>query len=176
MKVGNPYSIWLRPQTPLIDEIQQDVFRISQDAKTPNCQAHVTLIPDEVMDRNRLIEKVTEVAMEHKILHLEFTAVGISTEFWKSLYLHVKPTQELIDIRNDLFAAFDLEITPFMPHLSIMYSDNIVPEKKYELRKKYRLERYIGKLWNVDRISVYLTRQEDVYTNGWEKITEIALG
>jgi 2'-5' RNA ligase len=174
--IEDPYSTWLIPHSPLIDEIQRDIRALSNECSTPNFQAHITLVPDTIMNSNELIERIKVVAKKHRPLKINFTAIGYSLkEYWQSLYLHVQPTQELINVRNDLRTAYGLEITSYMPHMSLLYGTDIPNQKKEDLIKKHNLLRYVDKSWEIDQISLYLTHQKDVGTNGWKKITEIPL-
>lgn len=116
-------SVWIRPTGTALDAIERVVRLAHQSAGGPPVQPHVSLMggieltPDTASTFQRLASRIT--GFEIRLGKIEWR-----DEYYRSLFIRVEPSDELIAARVAAHEAFGrLPSGPFEPHVSLLYGD-----------------------------------------------------
>ncbi len=170
MLTAKGYSIWLMPRGKTYDDLSDLLRRLSRQFNSPTFEPHITLI-------SGLEESIEEVKVKTKQLAnncgsstIEFSNFGFSGEYFKSLYLNVKYSEELFTAYDETNKIFDrLNPPPFQPHLSLFYGNMNQNEKdKIILENKNLLD--IS--FEVNQLNLYSTKG---FSSDWFRIDHFEL-
>ena len=124
------YSLWLEPSGDIAYKLQERIKKLSQENGTPLFSPHVTLLGSLNSTETELIPLANTLASSISPFELELTKAGYLDTFYQSLFIHVKETGQLRELRNNACRLFDCsDGEDYMPHLSLLYGD-LSREKK----------------------------------------------
>ncbi|CAA7271610.1 unnamed protein product [Cyclocybe aegerita] len=99
-------------------------------ASYPKFYPHITLasFPSTMA---RCLETIgTSIPTLGTPLRCHFASVHVGSHYFRSVYIAIKPTLEIVDLRRRVHAALGVEPrTPSFPHLSLCYIDDADAEK-----------------------------------------------
>lgn len=118
------YSIWLLPPEPVFDRLAQIITQISQQYSTPSFEPHVTLIGNLSLHEEEMLAATQQLANFLKPFTLQLTTTGFLNEYFRSLFINVEKTEELMEAHQKARTLFSSNREPeFVPHLSLMYGN-----------------------------------------------------
>ena len=167
------FSIWIIPQGSVSDTITSLTKKIADDFGSPVFQTHITLIPDVVGEAEDNIKNVEEITKQTEAFSVSFNGVGLQWEmYFQCLYLTVRQDLQLMQLRENLVKKF----TPhnrslYMPHLSIMYGDNVPVETKSDIIGEIE-DSLINTSYTVDSLYIYQTNNP---VSSWRFIKKLPL-
>jgi len=125
------YALWLEPSGDIAYKLQERIKKLSNKYEAPVFAPHVTLLSGLKASENSLVPLVNTLASSHEPFQLQLTRAGYRDQFYESLFVHVKDSGSLKELRNTARQLFDLpEAEDYRPHLSLMYSDLSRNEKE----------------------------------------------
>lgn len=125
------YALWLEPSGDVAYKLQERIKKLSNKYQTPVFAPHVTLLSGLEASEHSLVPLVNTLASSHEPFELELTKAGYRDHFYESLFVHVKDSGSLKELRSTACQLFDVsEAEDFHPHLSLMYSDISRNEKE----------------------------------------------
>lgn len=131
MNASDKYSLWLRPFGDTAFSIQQRINKLSKNYGTPSFEPHVTLLSGIRYGETELIQLTETLAGALKPFDLLLTKAGYRDKFYRSLFVHIKKSDELMNAYKTALRLFDYEEEEeYMPHLSLMYGDISQEEKE----------------------------------------------
>jgi len=122
--------------------------------RTPVFPAHVTIVgslADDVADLTRCLAPVAAAARRCRIVIEE---CGGRDSFFTSLYHCIELEPGLDRLRDDVTAALDITLTPWSPHLSLLYGDLTHAEREFLIA---RTEAPLGGDFEVDAFHIWST-------------------
>ncbi len=125
-KCCREYSIWLMPKGMVYNRLSEIISKISQEYKVPNFQPHVTLIGE--IKGDDLIAKTQLLASQIQSYTIKLKHPCILNEYFKSLFLKVEETEEVMRVNLKAQEIFNRK-EKYFPHLSLMYSNCPTIEK-----------------------------------------------
>lgn len=126
-KCCKEYSIWLMPKGTVYDRLSEIISGISQEYKVPNFQPHVTLI-GELKGNEELITRTKLLASQIHPFTITLKNPCVLNEYFRSLFLKVKGTEEVINANLKAQEIFNRK-EKYFPHLSLMYGSCSTIEK-----------------------------------------------
>jgi hypothetical protein len=92
---------------------------------------HVTIVPshDSDTDTDTAVRTLRSVTAGLGSFEVTFPALGHEQTYFRSLYLRAAPAAPLTAAHDAGLRAWALQAPPYMPHLSLLYSDH-TPEQK----------------------------------------------
>jgi len=124
------YSLWFEPSGDIAYKLQKRIKKLSEKHQTPIFSPHVTLLGSINGSETELTSLTNTLASPMSPFDLELTKAGYLDTFYQSLFVHVKKTKELEDVRNRACQLFDCNEDEYMPHLSLLYGDLSQKEKQ----------------------------------------------
>lgn len=118
---------------------QKTVTDLSTRYHTPNFIPHITLLGSITGQEKDLLAKLHHIAQTLKTFRVSFTDIGAEQFFFRSLYLKVNPYPKLLQANQKCQETFGTNI-PFMPHLSLLYSNLTNKQKEpiiHQLRSRH---------------------------------------
>ena len=148
-------SLWIVPDEPDTERLKT-IMRTRQSERHnfpssyPAFQPHVTLasFPSTFAPPTSDIRAAIDSALEHSHsganLPIKFQSVDIGTHFYRSVYIVITPTPELLALHENVHARLGIEPkTPAYPHVSLCYIDDaaVVEREKFleELKREGKI-------------------------------------
>jgi 2'-5' RNA ligase len=123
-----PLMTWLVPVAgPERDQLAATIDRLAAEHGTPRFQPHVTVLPTVDSSEDHAPRTLTSLAAGVPPIELTLAAIGHEETYFRSLYLRAEPSGQLLALREAAQRAWALDPSPYLPHLSLLYSD--IPEQ-----------------------------------------------
>ena len=130
-KTCRGYSIWMIPKNSAYSTLSSIIARISKEHNTPIFRPHITLIGEIKGDETDLAAKTEQLASQISPFTVIPLQINLHNKYYRSLYLKLKETKELIEANQKAQEIFNKKEN-FFPHLSLMYG-NIPTLKKLDI-------------------------------------------
>ncbi len=165
MGMAKKYSLWLRPFGEIAFKLEQKIKELAQKHGTPVFEPHITLLGGLRKGETELIQLTDTLASSLHSFDVVLTNAGCRDDFYRSMYVHVKKSKELMDARATAERLFDNNPEEdFMPHLSLMYSD-------FGREEKERILNTMGREFHLRfPVQSILLIQTEGKPDKWEKI------
>ncbi|MBI2096551.1 MAG: 2'-5' RNA ligase family protein [Candidatus Sungbacteria bacterium] len=126
------YSLWFVPDSAVLSYYRDIIVKLSNKFQSAAFLPHVTLLGNiEGQPLETILEKTAHLADKLKPLRLEIDGIGYEDFFFRSLYFRVRLTGALLAANQLAQECFYLEDpAPYMPHLSLLYSNLPASEKR----------------------------------------------
>jgi 2'-5' RNA ligase len=119
------YMMWLVPASGFErDRLAATIGRLAAEHAAPVFAPHVTMVGTvDSADAAALARTLGTLLDGVPAFDVSLTAVGHEPVYFRSLYLHAEPSEPLMALHEAGKRAWGLELPPFRPHLSLLYSD-----------------------------------------------------
>jgi len=124
------HSLWLEPSGAAAYKLQERIKKLSRKYETPVFPPHVTLLEGVQSTETELVPLANTLASSLESFELVLTKAGYSDQFYRSLYIHVEESRQLIEVRKMACRLFDKTNDDYMPHLSLLYGELSQNEKE----------------------------------------------
>lgn len=164
------YSLWLMPEGKDLDNFKNFFSDIHKKAKITSFESHVTLLGGLSLEESKIVDQINKIAVETAPFKIYFTEVGETGDFYKSIFLKCKETEELMKV-NKLAQKLFSTTQSYNPHMSIVYG-NIRPHTKKEILNS--INPLIIKSLFFKVVSIYLCKAFGTYDQ-WKIVHKIPL-
>lgn len=131
MPASSVYSLWLQPNGDIAYQLQERIKKLGKKYHTPIFAPHVTLLGSLSASETELTSLTNTLASSLHPIELVLTRAGYHNLFYQALFVHVKKSNALEEMRHTACQLFDHSKTDsFMPHLSLLYGDLSQKEKE----------------------------------------------
>ena len=159
--------IWLVPTPgPVRDHLLATIHRLAAEHDAPRFQPHITLAATFDAAANSAAKTLRSMVADTPPADETFTTLGHEPTYFRSLYLLPEPSAQLMSLHE---AAHRTWATgpgwPFMPHLSLLYSD--IPERQKQPIID-TLEIPLPLTVSFDAIELWA--REDLQVDGWYRV------
>ena len=125
-----PFALWLPPPPPVAARLQQLIERLAAEFGGVPFPPHMTLFGRVDLDpgeaRRRTSRLVRQWADEPEPVVLHATGFGFHDAFYRALFLPIAtpaPLWRAYRLASAIFAGVAEDLAPFLPHLSLAYTD-----------------------------------------------------
>jgi hypothetical protein len=117
-------SIWLRPEGPAADALEQAITSLRERYGGPGAWPHLSL-GNSIDGMHREVERrLQSLAAELPPLTIRVAGVGWHDDYWRCLYLRVGLTRELREAHRAACEIFHVDPEPdFEPRIGLLYGD-----------------------------------------------------
>ena len=116
-------SVWIRPTGAALDSIQRAVQFAHRRAGGPPVQPHVSLMGGIELTPETA-SKLRTLASALQRFEIRLGKIEWRDEYYRSLFISVEPSEQLIAARAAAYEAFGLLPSgSFEPHVSLIYGD-----------------------------------------------------
>lgn len=112
------YSLFLLPEEDVVSPYRIQKFKL-----------HLTLIKNLELKEKEVLLFTNELIKHLKAIKTRFVDFGYSDRFYRSLYITVLKTPDLMQAHNRGKLIFRHTEEPFMPHISIFYGELSLDDK-----------------------------------------------
>lgn len=131
VQVGIGRALWLVPEEPMFGLLVGRISQLSRQYSTPCFDPHVTLLSRITGKEKDLLAKAASLAGVLKRMQVELGGVGYLDEYFRCMFIRVAPTPPIVEANRVAREAFQLRDEPdYMPHLSLVYGNLRIEEKK----------------------------------------------
>src|SRR3989344_1804165 len=136
---ANGYALWLMPseeQKPNLNKIVRD---LSKEFNSPIFLPHITLLYLEGhTDEENIKNKSEEFLSDLPPIQINSEGIGFEPEnYFKCLYFNIIKSQGLTNLNEGLKKLFNIQGSQeYNPHLSLLYANNLEPNKLRDLTTK----------------------------------------
>jgi 2'-5' RNA ligase len=166
------YSIWIVPPEPARTALAAQIDRLSAEYATPRFPPHVTVLGDLALSEPDALARTAELAALLEPFRLEFGDVGRSDERFRSLYVDVRRSEQVVRMHDE--AVRILGLVPdreFEPHLSLLYGSLPVEAKRDAARS---VEGRLPRGFEADRLELAYSSSA-IPIHDWRAVREFAL-
>ncbi|PJC80795.1 hypothetical protein CO009_01100 [Candidatus Shapirobacteria bacterium CG_4_8_14_3_um_filter_35_11] len=146
------YSLWFLPEESINKKYQKIISGIASSYRTQEFKPHVTLIKHLELKEKEVLSFTNELIKWLKPTKTKFMELGYSDRRYRSLYITVLKTQELLKAHNKANQIFEHKEEPFMPHLSIVYGELPLDDKLNIIKSLKPLNK---EFFTLDKLVVY---------------------
>jgi len=123
-------SLWLLPEDEEREVLSSLIARLAAAQGTPAFAPHVTLLAGIDLPEEEVLVRSEALARALPPLAVTFSGAGGFDEYFRSLFLRVDLTAELLGANARARAVFGRQADPlFFPHLSLLYGRLTVTER-----------------------------------------------
>jgi 2'-5' RNA ligase len=161
---------WLVPAAgPARDRLTATIDRLAAEHGAPRFPPHITLAGLFDSGETAASQALMPLAAGVQPFTVRFAAVGQDQAYFRCLYLRAEPSQQLTALREAALAALALERRPYLPHLSLLYSDMAAQRKRpiidaLDLRLPLTVPIDAAELWADDQQGV---------VSAWRRVTRL---
>jgi 2'-5' RNA ligase len=121
---------WFAPAAgPERDLLVATIGALAASCAAPVFPPHVTIVPMYDSDTDAAVRTLESLTAGLAPFDVTFRAFGHEPTYFRSLYLRAEPSAPLTALHEAGLRAWSLQAPPYMPHLSLLYSD-LTPEQK----------------------------------------------
>jgi 2'-5' RNA ligase len=121
---------WLVPAGgPARDHVAATIGALAAEHGGPRFEPHVTIAGRFHCSEQAAARALTSLAAGVGPFEVRFATVGSEPAYFRALYLRAEPSRLLTALHDAARAAWALDARPYMPHLSLLYT-NIAEERK----------------------------------------------
>ena len=97
----------------------------TSEASYPRFHPHITLASLPLSIERKLTDIEASITTSKAPLIIKFSSVEIGSHYFRSVYVAIEPTSEIIDLHGRIHGALNaVHQTPLFPHLSLCYIDD----------------------------------------------------
>ncbi|XP_010518831.1 PREDICTED: cyclic phosphodiesterase isoform X2 [Tarenaya hassleriana] len=171
------YSVWALPEEDAADRFRKVMEGLRSEFGGPKFDPHVTVVGAIKLTADEA-NKMFEAACDGlKAYTATVDRVGTGTFFYQCVFLLLRQKPEVMGAGAHCTNHFNYYSTiPYMPHLSLLYSDLTDEEKKKAQEKAYCLDESLDGLnFRLNRLALCKTDTEDKTLESWKKVAECNL-
>lgn len=166
------HSLWLAPDPDspagraLADRIEDHAVAYDD---APVFDPHLTVVGSVDVGETAAVERTRDVVDDHDPVEVSLVRPHCSTTRYQCVFLLAEPTADLLALREDTRRAFGRDASMYTPHLSLLYSDVGVAERRR------LVEGYDGDLpvsFTADHVQVVDTREG---VGSWSVVERVPL-
>ena len=139
-RISKGFWIWGQFDTRSATIIRNNKKKINNILDGPEFDAHITL-SGPIMDLdNTLKSKTFKISTLFSPFTLHSEGIGLKDEFFQSLFIKIKKTQELLDLKMRIDDELMLNSKNYFPHISLYYGDSTNKLKEDSIRNIAKLD------------------------------------
>jgi 2'-5' RNA ligase len=162
------YWIFLVPTVSQSVEYNRIIKSLSKKYKTPNIDAHVTVLGMLKTEEKELIKKVGEIAKGFKRIEVEVFGINFSNTVSQCVFAQIKMSPHLLSLYMELSTNLkSSDKSPYFPHMSLIYG-NLPLEEKSSIASQVKL----GNKLILDKLIIF---RDGPLPNEWTNVAEFAL-
>ena len=166
-------SIWLIPEKNAAKKITPIISSLSAIHGSPLFEPHITLIKGIPITKN-IIKNFKTFFDDKYCFDLSPKSINTDIHYFKCIFLEIEKNKELLDLRNKVEKFFKVIERTYEPHISLLYSDVPLAERKQEAKNisidlskitinKIKLYKTIGKVYSWEELaSISLKKKSDI--------------
>ena len=167
-RISREFCIWGqfdKKSTKVLNQIQLKVYK---ELQGPRFDIHLTLTGPTKDVSIEGYQKIRKVASEHRLIKLETNSYKTKNLFFQSLFIGIKQTHGLVELKKTLDEEYSKKSDIFFPHISLYYG---MKEKKVKENMINTLPN-LCKSFVLDKISLVKV-DEDI--ERWDVIDQFML-
>jgi len=125
------FCIWLIPAEPYQNHLSDTIKQLSATYSSPKFHPHVTLFCGKTNDIEKAQKDLGHVVQSQQKMSLNLKSIDSSPAYYKSVYFQFYENKPANSLNKLLKETLDKDSNyTFNPHLSLMYKDMPIGEKK----------------------------------------------
>ncbi|CAN7132402.1 cyclic phosphodiesterase [Brassica rapa] len=165
------YAVWAVPEEDVEDRLRRLMEGLRSEFGGPPFDPHLTLVGPQKLTAGEA-KLMFEAACEgFKAYPATVDQVSAATSYFQCVYVSLRHNVEVMNAAGHFmghFKAFTGKL--YVPHMSILYGDLTVEEKKKALEKASTLDSSLDGLnFRINRVELWIT---DADVGSWVKIDE----
>lgn len=118
------YSIWLVPAAPARQQFSQAIIDLAAKYQSPWFVPHMTVLADNYLDIDTLVQKLTPVAQQTSKLSIQIDHLEIGQKYYQCMYAKLIKSPALTDLYTNTCNALDQPAdSNWLAHMSLLYGE-----------------------------------------------------
>ncbi len=121
--ISKGYTLWLMPKDKNYQRFANLIKRLAREYNAPVFEPHVTLLGDIELPEAEMIKRTQQLVQGQKSFAVTSKQIDYEDFFFRALFVRAELTEPLQNLHNLAKKIFEMNIFPYMPHLSLLYGD-----------------------------------------------------
>ncbi len=121
--VSRGYSLWLMPKGRAYDKFSGLIKKLAAENNSPVFEPHITILDATMLPEDEIIRRTEKLVHGQKTFTITLQNIDYQDYFFRTLFVRAKITNQLLLLRKKVAEVFEMDLPPYMPHLSILYGD-----------------------------------------------------
>lgn len=119
--ISKGYTLWLMPKAKVYNKYSELIKKLSREYGGPIFEPHVTLLGSIELSEGEIIKKTAQLVKNQKPFLVTLRQIDYEDFYFRTLFVRAEITEALQSLHNKAKEIFEIDIPPFMAHLSILY-------------------------------------------------------
>lgn len=124
------YTLWLMPKGDIYKKYDGLIKKLAEENAGPVFKPHVTLLGGIELPEDDVIKKAEELVSGQKPFKISLSEIGYEDYHFRTLFVRAIISPPLQNLHNRAKQIFEMEIPPYMAHLSLLYGNYPVDLKE----------------------------------------------
>lgn len=146
------HTLWLIPTGEAHNKYSNLIKKLAKEYNSPVFEPHVTLLGEFLNPVEDCIEKTKQLVAGQQPFIIKMNNIGCQDYFWRTLFVYAEKSPQLQALHDKAKKIFNMELPPFMPHLSLLYGmfpqvvkDKIIKEIGKSQLAEFKVDKVILK-------------------------------
>ncbi|MBI4038427.1 2'-5' RNA ligase family protein [Candidatus Daviesbacteria bacterium] len=135
------YALWLMPKGDIYKKYAGLIKKLAKEYNGPVFEPHITLLGDIELPEHEVKKRTEELISGQKPLQINLGEIGYEDYHFRALFVQAVISPQLQNLHDRTKQIFNMEIPPYMAHLSLLYGN-------YPNLKKEKIIKSIGRNQN----------------------------
>ncbi len=115
------YTLWLVPTGLAFEKYNKLIQKLAKEYNAPVFEPHVTLIGEFMDPVENAVEKTKHLVTGEKPFIIKMNEISFQDFYWRTLFVYAEKSQPLLALHEKAKQIFNMDLPPYMPHLSLLY-------------------------------------------------------
>ena len=121
--ISKGYALWLMPKGEIYKKLADLIKKLGSEYGGPVFEPHVTLLGDIELPEEEMIKKTAQLVKNQKPFFVNLKQINYENFYFRTLFVKAEITETLQTLYDRAKEIFEMDIPPFMAHLSILYGN-----------------------------------------------------
>lgn len=115
------YTLWLQPDGEVYKRFAELILKLAKSYNGPIFQPHVTLLGGIEQQEEQVLERTRQLSVGKNPFTVTLEDINYENYYFRTLFVRAALTEPLRELNDQARKLFNMEIPPYMPHLSLLY-------------------------------------------------------
>lgn len=124
------HTLWLIPTGKAYEKFSNLIKKLAKEYNAPVFEPHITLLGDFMQPEEECIELTKQLVSGQNPFIITMDEIDYEDFYFRTLFVRAEKSGTLLNLHNRSKEIFEMNIPPYMPHLSLLYGTFPVETKE----------------------------------------------
>ncbi len=120
---SNGYALLLMPKGETSKKYHELIKKLAKENNGPVFEPHITLLGDIELSEEDVIKEAEELVLDQKPFQINLGEIGYEDYLFRAFFVKAVISPHLQNLHNRAKQIFNMEVPPYMAHLSLLYGN-----------------------------------------------------